>query len=131
MALQENISAQSLQEFDLPITVIFIKKAEDWQTRQKIQYAALLGLLREDFFGLNDWKEQINIYSAASTILKPSLTAILPLIPINRKILQKLVIDPELGTVSRYLLSLYGFSEIVTQPQDLLLKDLGSLIGVL
>lgn len=113
-------SADYLQQFETEISVSFIEKAQDWKTRQQIQYWAMKALITDDFFGLDDWAEQIQLYSAASAILQTPYNVIKTLVPRNRNVVQDLLNDDELGVVGKELLSIYGFSQVNLHPEEIL-----------
>ncbi len=115
------MAASALAEWDRPVTVAFTEKAKDWQDRQKIQYAAILGLLKQDFLGLRDWGDLIGRYSKANPMqLSGPMAAIQPDLTLNKLLLPKLVDQPGLGQVGTYLLQVLGFAAIVLHPEEIL-----------
>jgi hypothetical protein len=132
MSQQNELSAASLMQFARPVTISFVDKAQDWPTRQKIAYEAMLALLKADFHGLKDFSEQMELFSTANPMqLKAPWAAIKALAPLNRNLLLRLVPDPLLGTmVGRFLSTVLGFSRINLQPEEILAGSLGSKLGI-
>jgi len=131
--VQDAMSSASLADFQVPVSVVMITQTQDWQTRQKIAYAAQIGLIKNDFLGLADWQEQINIYSAANApYLTTPMNAIKALVPRNRNVLMTLVLDPVLGWVGEFLESIYGLAQTFVTPAEVLnnSSDPGSELGV-
>jgi len=118
----DNIAALTLQNFDRPVAVAILPAGQTWKVRQQIQYEALKGLMKEDFHGLDDFEEQLDLYSKTNQmILTPAFTAIRALIPLNRKILQKLTMNSKLGMwVGRYLTQIFGFEKVFAVPTEIL-----------
>ena len=117
----DQMASTELANFDYPVDVVFISQGQDWLTRQQIGYAAIKGLLKEDFRGLEDWSEQIRTYSQTNAMyLMPAYTAILPLVDRNRNILMSLARNPQLGWVGQFLIKVYGFAKIFTAPTEIL-----------
>ena len=117
----DQIASDELTNFDCPVNVVFISQSQDWQTRQQIGYAAIKGLLNEDFLGLADWSEQIRTYSEANpAYLSAPYSTILPLIARNRNVLMSLAMNPKLGWVGQFLMKVYAFSAVFTAPTELL-----------
>jgi hypothetical protein len=131
--VQDAMSSASLADFQVPVSVVLITQTQDWQTRQQIAYAAQKGLMKDDFLGLADWQEQINIYSAANApYLTTPMNAIKALVPRNRNILMSLVLDPVLGWVGQFLEQIYGIQKTFVAPAEVLnnSSDPGSELGV-
>lgn len=120
--IQDLTAVASLSQYLRPVGVSIIPDGQDWASRQQIQYAALKGLMKDDFHGLDDFKEQMNLYSSTNQmILRPAYMAIMPMIKINRTILQKLIYNPVLGMwVGRLLLKVIGFEKAFTLPTKIL-----------
>jgi hypothetical protein len=112
MQVQDQIAQDTMQQFHLPLSVSVIQKARDWPTRQKIAYEAIKGHLRDDFHGLEDFREQMEMYSSSNLILKTAWKLIKGLAPVNRKILKTLVTNSQLGQVGKFLLTLQGFDRV-------------------
>lgn len=125
-SVQTLTATAALAQYLRPIGVAIIPNGQDWSSRQRIQYEAIKGLMRADFHGLDDFKEQLNLYSATNIqILRPAYSAIRALIPVNRNILQKLVFNPVLGMwVGRFLLKVVGFEKAFTVPTSILEDNL-------
>jgi hypothetical protein len=121
-SVQTLTATTALAQYLRPIGVSIIPDGQDWSSRQQIQYEAMKGLMKDDFHGLADFNEQMNLYSSTNIqILKPAYTAMKPLIKINRNILQKLIYNPILGMwVGKLLMKVVGFEKAFTVPQDIL-----------
>ena len=93
--VQDAMSSDDLADFNVPVSVVLITQAQDWQTRQQIAYAAIKGLLQGDFLGLADWQQQINLYSFANpAYLTGPYNTIKALAGLNQNVLRSLVLDP-------------------------------------
>jgi hypothetical protein len=129
----DTMASAELMNFNYPVSVVFVSQAQDWQTRQQIQYAAIKGLLKEDFLGLDDWSEQIRTYSQTNAMyLMPAYSVILPLVDRNRNVLMSLARSPQLGWVGQFLMKVYGFAKIFTAPTEILndAANLGARLGL-
>lgn len=121
MQVQTQMAADTLNQFNVPLNISLISKANDWQTRQKAAYAAVVDYIRQDFHGLNDFKEQMQMYSTALGLIGTAAYKVIqPLIPFNRNVLETEVDDPEMGMVGKFLLTLLGFNQVFAMtPQTL------------
>jgi hypothetical protein len=129
----DQMASDELMNFSSPVSVSFITQAQDWQTRQQIQYAAVKGLLKEDFLGLADWSEQIRTYSQTNAMyLMPAYMTILPLVARNRNVLMSLARNPQLGWVGQFLMRVYAFASVFNAPTELLQdsSNLGARLGL-
>ena len=124
--VQNDLANMSLSEFDRPIGVSIIPAGQSWKDRQQLQYESMKGLLYKDFHGLDDFYEQMNLYSSSNTILTVAWKLIQALVPRNRKILQTLISLPGTGLVGRYLAQLVGFEKSFVLPNEIL-EDPSSL----
>ncbi len=121
VSVQNTLADASLTEFDRPIGVSIVPQGQDWKDRQKIQYEAIKGLMFKDFHGLQDFYEQMFIYSSTNPlILGPAWRAIQPLAPRNRNVLATLTDLPGLGLVGQYLATLVGFEQTFVLPNEIL-----------
>ena len=130
--VQDAMSSDDLADFNVPVSVVLITQAQDWQTRQQIAYAAIKGLLQGDFLGLADWQQQINLYSLANpAYLTGPYNTIKALAGLNQIVLKSLVLDPVLGLVGEFLTQIYGIQKTFVAPADLLndSADPGSELG--
>lgn len=128
----DNIAALALAKYGRPVAVSIIPSGQKWKDRQIIQYNAMLGLMKEDFHGLDDWKEQMSLYSSTNMmVLRPAWTVIRPLVTLNRKLLAKVIINPRLGMwVGRMLSKVAGFEKTFALPTAIL-EDNSQLKGLL
>jgi hypothetical protein len=125
----DNIATLALAKYNRPVAVSIIPSGQTWRDRQIVQYNALLGLMKEDFHGLDDFKEQMGLYSSTSYLLKPGWMAIRPLVTLNRKLLMRLMLHPRLGMwVGRALLKVVGFDKAFALPAEIL-EDNAALKG--
>lgn len=120
-SVADRLSSAALSQFDsLPVSVSYISKTQDWPTRQKLQYNCMLSYMKADFHGLQDFYEQMDIYSASSFVLSGPWLAIRQIISMCKNMLQKLITDAVMGEVGKFVSSIYGFSRINLQPQEIL-----------
>lgn len=131
VARQEDMAVSGLARFNRPISVHVVSQAQDWRARQRIDYEAGLGFLKQDFLGLKDWKEQIGLFSRASMALRIAYRVIRPLLTRNRHVLLKMMRHPRMGWVGRWLLRMTGMERVFLVPQSILEKPsgLGRSIG--
>lgn len=118
--VQNNLANMSLSEFNRPVGVSIIPAGQSWKDRQQVQYESMKGLLYKDFHGLDDFYEQMKLYSSSNAILKAAWSLIVALVPRNRKILQTLIYLPGLGLVGKYLSRLVGFEKSFVLPNEIL-----------
>lgn len=128
---QDLMASMEMARFNRPIPVHVVSQAQDWRSRQRIDYEASLGFLKQDFLGLKDWKEQIGLFSRASMPLRIAYRIIRPLLTRNRHVLLKMMRHPRMGWVGRWLLRMSGMERVFTVPQSVLEKPGGvrSAIG--
>ena len=131
MQVQDQIAQDTMQQFHLPLSVSVIQKARDWPTRQKIAYEAIKSHLRDDFHSLEDFREQMELYSNTDKKLKLAWRVIKNLVPVNRKILKTLVTTSLLGKVGKFLLTIQGFDRVfaVSIEADTNTADVQRLLG--
>lgn len=110
--VQTQVSAQYLQAFNLPIGVSGMQKLQTFPALQKLGYAGQLGLMKADFHGLTDFKNQMSVYSSVSTTLTIAWNLIKAVVPNNPNILLELFTAPGLGTVGLAFQSISGFGQV-------------------
>jgi hypothetical protein len=126
MNTQDQNAAALLSEFDRPLAVLFISKNEDWQFRQKTQYEAIKGLMKPDFTSLDDFLSVMDqMMSAGSAGQKLGWTALKPSTKLQPKLMTKLIIDPVLGSVGKFMATLAGFTKLFATPLEILSDKAG------
>jgi len=120
--VNNNIATLSLDQFDVPLNLAIISAGQTWANRQKLQYAALKGLMKDDFLGLQDAYEQRSLYSATNTmILTPAWKSVEMLAMRNRNLLLQLTMDPQLGMmVGQELEEVAGLGDTFSVPASIL-----------
>lgn len=117
---QDNITTDLLDKFHRPLSINIVKKSRDWQFRQKMGYESMKGLMQKDWMSVSDWKEQISLYSKSLILLSGPISAITPLLVLNRKLLTSLFIDKIKGKVGKFLQTMQGFdTAFVLSPETL------------
>jgi len=116
------VASAALEQFNRPVAVSIIPSGQKWKDRQQIQYEAMKGLMRADFHGLDDFYEQMDLYSRSNfLILYKAWMMICVLVKRNRKLLMKLVLNPRLGMlVGKLLTKIYGFDKTFALPASIL-----------
>jgi hypothetical protein len=76
--------------------------------------------MKADFHGLQDFYNQMDLYSAASFVLAGPWAVIYKIIAKCQAMLQKVVTNAIMGEVGKFVSSIYGFSQINLQPQEIL-----------
>lgn len=120
---QGQIAAGLLTQFDRPLAVLFISKAEDWQFRQKTQYEAIKGLMKSDFHSLADYKMQMDTLMGAGPIsqqLAWKLMAKTKIVDLQPKLMTDLLPDPEMGLVGKFMRTLAGFTKLFVTPLEIM-----------
>jgi hypothetical protein len=116
----QNVTATTyLNSLDVPITVSAITQLQNFQFTQKLTYAGILSQLAKNFHGLQDWYDQMTIYSATNPILTNAWNTIKPFAKQNLDLQPQMYIDPVLGQVGITFLQIPAFSAIFTvTPSD-------------
>lgn len=118
--IQQTVSAQYLQTFNLPIGVSGMQKLSEFSALQQLGYNGHLGFIKADFHGLTDFKEQMSKYSSAHPILLAAWALIVSIVPNNINIVRKLITAPGLGTVGKLFQAIEGFAQVFAlSPSDL------------
>jgi hypothetical protein len=133
--VQNNMASENLGNFDVPLSISLTTKAQDWATRQKIQYAAVEGLISKDFLSLQDWSDQIRRYSLANPVqLNGPYGAIASSTSRNQMFkATQITEDRDLGlAVGLYLEQLPNFADVFVAEQSLVTdsEGLASALGV-
>lgn len=119
--VQQQVSAQYLQKFNLPIGVSGMQKLQSFPQLQVLGYNGMLGSLKKDFHGLQDFKFQLNLYSSVSGILGIAWKLIKSLVPNNVILARLLFTAPGLGTVGNAFQSIDNFGQVFSlAPGDLI-----------
>jgi hypothetical protein len=108
--VQDNIAADYANKFNRPLSVSVIKKIDKWPYLQEMTYNGTLGHQKNDFFGVQDWREQITAYSLAHFTLAKPLATIIAMTLKNKSILAKTISLSGLGNVGNMFSNLYGFA---------------------
>lgn len=111
-SIQQQVSAQYLQAFNLPIGVSGMQKLQTFPALQQLGYAGQLSLMKADFHGLADFKSQMSVYSSISPTLTIAWNLIKAIVPNNANILAELFTAPGLGTVGLAFQSISGFGQV-------------------
>jgi hypothetical protein len=124
MAVQDDISAKYLDQFNVSIPVSMVSKLRNWEARQKFQWDAVIKHPQQQFHGLKDFLKQMDMYSSTHIILKIAWKVIKTLVPKNTEILALMTSAPGLGSVGKSLLQIHGFGQVFgAHPEDLLRVD--------
>lgn len=118
--VQQQVSAQYLQQFNLPLGVSGMQKLSEFPALQQLGYAGQLGSMKNDFHGLADFNQQMSKYSSANGILEAAWSLISSIAPNNINIARELYTAPGLGTVGQAFQSIEGFAQVFAlTPSDL------------
>lgn len=118
--VQPQVSAEYLQQFNLPLGVSGMQKLSEFPTLQQLGYNGQLNSIKADFHGLADFNQQMAKYSSASAILEAAWSLISAIAPNNINIARELISSPGLGTVGQMFQSITGFAQIFSlSPSDL------------
>lgn len=131
---QDTVATDTLEAYNRPLSVSVIDTSRDWAARQRIAYAAILGLLQKDFLTLTDWTDQIRSYSQANTLqLSGPLAAIAAKTKLNLLSKNQVTYEASLqATVGQDLANIDGFTEVYAAPQELVTEadQLAGTLGV-
>lgn len=118
--VQQQVSAEYLAQFNLPIGVSGMQKLQSFPQLQVLGYNGQLGSMKNDFHGLQDFKSQMQTFSSVSTTLKIAWNLIKNIVPNNISIARMLISPPGLGSVGSAFQSISGFGQVFSlQPGDL------------
>lgn len=118
--VQDNVSDQYLEQFDRPIGVSGMQKLQEFPMLQQLGYNGQLSSMKNDFHGLQDFKDQMSKYSSVSHTLKIGFTIIQAIIPNNPSIGRLLITSPGMGTVGKLFSTIQGFGQVFAlTPSDL------------
>jgi hypothetical protein len=118
--VQANLSDQYLQQFDRSIGVSGMQKLQEFPSLQQLGYAGQLSSLKNDFHGLQDFKQQLSMYSNTSTMLKIAWSVISSIVPNNANVARMLIKVPGLGTVGQAFQTVHNFGQVFAlSPGDL------------
>lgn len=111
MSIQSS-TVGALSSFEGPIGVSIVSKLTKWSSLQELGFAAQLTYLDKNFHGLNDFIDQMSIYSGSNTILAGAWSLIYPTqVPMTPEVSSLMYTDPVLGQVGLQFLSLINFGQ--------------------
>lgn len=113
MAIQDNISDDYLSQYNLSLGVSATQKLTSFAFIQKLTYNGILEQLKENFLGLQDWVNQITLYSAANPVqLTSSFNTIKNIINLNTEIASHIIYDTNLGFVGELYNNVQGAGKV-------------------
>ena len=117
---QNNIAADTAASYDRPIAVSVINKLEKFPFMQELAYNGILGFLKQGFLGLQDFFEEMTVYSSVSTLLKAAWGLIVHRVPLNLDVERNLYTTESLGTVGLVFQQMVGYDQVfAVDPDDL------------
>jgi hypothetical protein len=119
-SVQNQLAGSVLDQFHVSIGLNLQNKLQDWPGRQQIQYDSMKGLMNKDWHGLQDFNDEMTMYSATHWILELAWSVIRNIVPNNPNILATLLQIPGFGQVGQSILSLVGIQNIIVAPQSIL-----------
>lgn len=122
-SVQNSLSNQLLDQFNVSIGLNLQNKLQDWQGRQDIGYESIKVQLSKEWHSLPDFNFQLALYSTASHTLQIAWGLIKAIVPNNPKIVATLINIPGFGQVGSSVLSLVGISNILVAPQSILQNE--------
>lgn len=125
---QNSIAATVSASYDKPIAVSVINKLDKFPFLQELGFNGQLGFLKEKFLGLDDFNDEMTLYSNSNTILKAAWNLIKLRVPLNLDLLKSLYQDPNLGTVGDAFRSLVGFGQVFAVNPDQLTTSTGDSV---
>lgn len=117
---QDNIAAGVASDYDRPIAVSVISKLSRFPFLQELGYNGQLGFLQKGFLGLQDYNDQLSLYSSSSPLLTAAWNLIKPIAPLNLDVQRDLVESDSLGTVGDVFEQVVGFDQVfAVDPSEL------------
>lgn len=110
--LQTNLAAGYLSSFERPIAVSVMAKASSWPFLQELGFAGSLPHQNKTFHGLNDFKNQMSMYSSTNMILAAAWRVIQMIIPNNPSVQALMYVDHSLGQVGSQFKQLQNFGQV-------------------
>jgi hypothetical protein len=124
LGLQQDIAATAVAaSFDRPIAVSVMSKLDKYPFLQLLGYNAQLGYMKQGFLGLQDFSDEMALYSNTNQILKAAWNLIKYRVPLNLDMQAQLYKDPVLGEVGLPFLALVGFAQTFAVDTDQLLNS--------
>lgn len=118
--VQLQISDSYLNQFDRSIGVSGMQKLQQFPSLQQLGYAGQLGSMKNDFHGLQDFKDQLTAYSSTSSLLTVAWSVIKAIVPNNVNVTRLLTTIPGLGLVGQAFQSIHNFGQVFSlSPGDL------------
>jgi hypothetical protein len=110
--VQTLISDAYLQNFGIGIAVAGMQKIQSFPELQILCYNGILGSLKQDFHGLQDFYEQMAAYSSTNQILQTAWSVINPIVPNNANIELMLFVSTVLGVVGDVFELIHGYAQV-------------------
>ena len=120
--VQNQLAVAEVSQFgNAQLSISLVCKGQDWNTRQKTAYESMKDFIRQEFHGLADFKQQMELYSnALGTSGKIAWKVIKSLVPNNAQVLTTELKIVGMGMVGKFLLSIPGFAQLFAMvPQAL------------
>jgi hypothetical protein len=125
---QSNIAADVAASYDRPIAVSVIDKLSKFPFLQQLGYNGQLNCLKQGFLGLQDFYDEMTIYSSSSQLLQAAWKLIKERVPQNLDVAKNLITDDSLGTVGNAFEQLVGFDQTFAVNPDQLTDSTGDSV---
>lgn len=125
---QSNIAADVAASYDRPIAVSVINKLSKFPFLQQLGYNGQLNWLKQGFLGLQDFYDEMTIYSSSSQLLQAAWKLIKERVPQNLDVAKNLITDDSLGTVGNTFEQLVGFDQTFAVNPDQLTDSTGDSV---
>jgi hypothetical protein len=125
---QSNIAADVAASYDRPIAVSVIDKLSKFPFLQQLGYNGQLDWLKQGFLGLQDFYDEMTIYSSSSQLLQAAWKLIKERVPQNLDVAKNLITDDSLGTVGNAFEQLVGFDQTFAVNPDQLTDSTGDAV---
>jgi hypothetical protein len=125
---QADIAASVAASFDRPIAVSVINKLDKFPFLQQLGYNGQLSFMAKGFLGLQDFYDELNLYSSSSALLRAAWSLIKQRVPLNLDMQENMFQDPVLGQVGNAFQQIVGFDQVFAVDPDQLLDATGSSI---
>lgn len=99
MIIQDAATTAYLATFERPLGILTQRRLEQWSFLQELGYAGALAYLQTHFHGLDDFYDQMELYSSTHPVLSTAWKTIKELAPLNLDVLKETATIPPLGLV--------------------------------
>jgi hypothetical protein len=116
--IQNSVASDYLDQFDQPLSVSAITKLQSFAFIQQLTYNGILASLAANVHGLQDWYDQMTIYSSTNLLLDNAWDSIKDIALKNLELQKQIYDDADLGRVGLLFQSIDNFGSVFTVTPD-------------